>query len=834
MSAVFRDTRFLVIDGGAEAAELEDGLTISQIKVLITENGGVCETRTRSASSGATEKLRIHHIITRTTDFAEFAAASDLMIPITTPQWLTDSVSQGQKRNYRLYMPEPVPFMDKVVLCIADNVAQGDKEIMYAGVRAFGGQFLDALSRYTTHLVAMDLSNNKSVVAANIRKKESLEVKIVLPHWVDACMRQQRHVPEEPYLLTNPAVLSSGKPDFSQAPPESQNSLEDHESSRASILAGKRVFVAADYYLSEHLRASVHALITSCGGVVQTKYNREEIDVYLCKFRAGPQFKACCADPAVEVASLQWLYHIVMRGAYSSPLQSNMLLFPVPEAGIPQFQSLRISITGISGDARHYLATLIAAMGATFTKTLDCNNNFLVCAQLSGEKYQAAKMRWLDVRIVNYMWIEDCFAAWSYLDPSLARYTSFGAKTRILGRAHLTQSDVDKWLVDENASDVGDSMHEGTDLDIVPNATPQPPSSPKLPSLDPKSAQTTQDVSQTAKGTQGKSQSAEIFSQDPPAFVDTTNFSSPMVNGRTGRSAKAKASLKLHSDMEDLNQYTSMSKSSRKMKTYMEQLEKTATPTKKKKEEVIDIVAAEEPQPKKQKVVKEVHLVAIMTGCESILTLNKVDTAKLSKIGIQVVTDYNSKKHIDTIIAPKVLRTEKFLKSLSKAKRIVHPTYLSDILGRSSLATLTWEDLCREFNIDHYSLDKVVPIKQINNDLDVSGKSSGLVRLLSQDVDPVFSGLSLNLSSNLNGGADLISSILREHGLTASKTVKVTAGTRKSGLLSMEDDTTILVAHKSKDKKAVAGLEGVTVVEWEWCVKSIFHKKLQSYSDYII
>ncbi|KAM9927280.1 hypothetical protein OXX80_010334, partial [Metschnikowia pulcherrima] len=82
--------------------------------------------------------------------------------------------------------------------------------------------------------------------------------------------------------------------------------------------------------------------------------------------------------------------------------------------------------------------------------------------------------------------------------------------------------------------------------------------------------------------------------------------------------------------------------------------------------------------------------------------------------------------------------------------------------------------------------------------------------------------------------ADLISSILREHGLTASKTVKVTAGTRKSGLLSMEDDTTILVAHKSKDKKAVAGLEGVTVVEWEWCVKSIFHKKLQSYSDYII
>ncbi|GEQ67586.1 hypothetical protein JCM33374_g1251 [Metschnikowia sp. JCM 33374] len=888
--SVFENTHFLVIEEShvtiPESSQSGnfDGLAQEKIERLIVKNGGVFTRRMASDSEGSIESLKINHIISRTTLFAEYATAMDLMVPVTTPMWLVDSVAQNSKKNFRLYSPQPSPFMDKVVLCIADNLAQEDKELMYAGVRAFGGQYLDALSSYTTHLVAADLTNNKSVVAANIRRNGGVEIRIVLPHWVDACMRQQCRVDETPYLLTNPKVLSSGKPDLpgsstvastSSSSSTASNSssatslpLVDEDHSRRNqypvpaVLSGKRVFLAPDYHLSEHLKKSIYALIQSCGGSVDPEIVPGKTSVYVGKYRSGPLFRACFSNPHVDVASLQWLYHIVVTGRYVAPLSSNLLHFPVPEDAIPEFKNLRISISGINGDARHYLTVLITAMGATFTKTLDCNNDFLICAQKSGDKYNAAKTRWPDVKIVNHLWIEDSFAAWSFLDPKDLRYTSMNSSTQILGKVRLSKETIShKLLADvDEGSDVGDSVYDGdsvheNDEDIVVDdirVTDKDPVTGREFSGD-KNVSTGRDVARFPSGVSSDSQSAIVTpaqnTQRESQTVDVTSLNSQdsvIVNSvalsspapgsaRAGRSAKAKASLKLHSDMEDLNQYTSMSKSSRKMKTYMEQLEKNATPTKKKKEVVeVDEPELGEPQPKKVKVEKKIHLVAIMTGCEQILTLTKADMTKLSKIGISIVNDYSTKKIIDTIIAPRVLRTEKFLKSLSKAKRIVHPSFLSDILTRHSVTSLTWSELTKEFNIENYSLDKVVPIKQINDDLGFSGKESGLQTLLSPDLKPVFEGYVLNLSSNLNGGADLISSILREHGLAESKTVKLSAGTRKSGLLSMEDGTTILVAHKSKDKKFASKLDGVTVVEWEWCVRSIFHKEAQNYEDYLV
>lgn len=835
MASLFKDSVFLLVASNA--------YPVLKFQDIVTRNGGVAISKPANKTKDCIEKLKVTHVIASDYSFAGYSQALELMIPITSPQWLEDSELASQKRNYRLYSPVPLPFMDKVVLCIADNLPQGDRETMYAGVRAFGGQYLDALSRYTTHLVAADLSNNKSVIAANIKKKEGLEIRIVLPHWIDDCIRQQRHVDEKPYLLSDPVVIETGKPNFERSPQTTTESTSD-------CLMGKRVYLASDHNLSERLEATVKALITLCGGEIISSLDTTNIDVYVGKFRLGKEFLDCFRASDVDVGSLQWLYSVAMRNEYIAPLQSNLLHFPLPEGDIPELRNMRISVTGYSGDARHYLSVLITSMGAVFTKTLDCQNNYLVASKPRGEKYAAVTNRWPSVKIVNHLWVEECFAKWSYLNPELPRYTKVDDHTQILGKAKLRAQDLGRWIKDtKKALDIEDSMNEDEEdeeeeesahADISDHQLVDHSEQPTSLTVSPAQDELEQIDAELAQPNEAVDMEEDNNDSDASSLQQLVVVESVVeTKGRSSRSAKQKATMKLHSDMEDLNQYTSMAKSSRKEKIYMDELEKAMT-TPNKKRDTADTPSSsqapsplvEPPQKKKKtkesdkKVKEPEHIVAIMTGCEQSLVLNRADVVKLSRVGITIVSDYSTKKTIDTIIAPRVLRTEKFLKSLSTAKQIVHPSYLAEVLSRlSSSAGATWEDLSKEYNIKDYFLDKVVPVAQINEELGVKGKASGLIQLLASNGS-VFKGLKLNLSTSLNGGPALIASILEAHGLEESKVVKL-AGTTSKMLIN--DGKVVIVAHKTKDKKTLPKLLEVEVVDWDWCVQCMFQLKLQPY-----
>lgn len=815
---IFEDTKFLLITD--EPALEKPG--ILELQSLIQKNGGSWAVRSPNDSKGSIEDLSIDHIISETFDFAEYQKAVELFIPITLSEWISASDANKQKKNYRLYSPEPKPFMDKVVLCVCDNIPQGDKELMYAGARAFGGQFLDALSTHTTHLVAVDLSNNKSIVAANIKKaEESMKIQIVLPKWIDDCIRTQRHVDEKPYLLSDPIVLQTGHPNFSESDKEAAGG------DRSTVLARKRVHLATDYNLSENLRASIYSLIEHAGGSVCEEFDPSKIDIFIIKHRESPNFKECQSHSQIAVASLEWLYHVITTNVYVLPLNSSLLHFPTPLKHLPEFRELRISITGISGDARFYLTTLLTAMGATFTKTLDGQNDFLVCSQARGEKYEAAKSRWKNIKIVNYLWVEECYAKWQYCDPHSSRYTSL-SPAQALGVARISARDLLQWSADgsehlgiEDSNAEEHDANAGEAVEVSTTASSDPPTG------EDDAAEADAKLKQKAL----EEDSADVLEV---GYIKSAPANSP--TGRASRSAKQKASLKLHSDMEDLNQYTSMSKSSRMMKSYMEDLERQTETKARKRPESPEVPEGNHGAPKKKKKIdtKVAGIVAVMTGCELFVTLHRADVVKLSKAGVQILGDYGAKKNIDTIIAPKILRTEKFLKSLTKAKQILHPSYVKDILKRLSSSELTWEELSKEFKPSDYSLDKVTPVKQINQDLGVTLRESCLPKLLKQPAGDVFEGVSLNLSQNLNGGADLIASILKEHGLSHLNIVKLSAGLDTTQLLTTSEQEIILVAHKTKDLKVAASLTGVTVVDWDWCVKSIFQRDLLPRDKFLV
>ncbi|RKP28429.1 hypothetical protein METBISCDRAFT_3488, partial [Metschnikowia bicuspidata] len=732
----------------------------------------------------------VEHVLSHTADFSTAAVAAERLVPVTTVQWLVDSCREQQKKNYRLYFPAPAPPLAGVVLCAANNLPQGDKDAIYTAVRLFGGQYLDSLSRYTTHLVAVDRVNSKAVVAAHLRQKQGLFIKVVHLAWFAECLRQQRRVDEEPYLLSDPVVCESGQPNAALV-----RTGPDIRSSEHPVLAGKRVYVSSDFNMSKTLVDALEELIRAHGGTVVREFDENAMDVFVGRFRSGERFRRAFALPRVHVGLLPWLFKIIASRRYLRPADGSLLDFPVPKKRIPGFHKLRISVTSINGDARHYLAQLISNMGAVFTKTLDCKNDVLVCGCVASSKYLVARSRWRNIKLVNHLWIEECFARWQLLDPADARYAA-GATAARLGKTRLPLSVLAHWS-DHGSEHLGveDSDEEGTTMQ---------PGGEKETCAEKKTGRT--------EWTSGRA--------DEP--VSVSDIPSSPVPERACRSAKQKASLKLHSDIEDLNKYTSMSKSSHQMEKYMHQLELAASTHKRDGAQE----SAKNTQHKKKKPEDMRHTL-VMTGCEHTLVLSRSDMLKLARVGLKVVSDYTAaKRPVDTIVAPKVLRTEKFLKCLSRAHRIIHPSYLSAVLSQLSTSAVGVDEFHRLVNIDDYALECVLSEAQVNHDLCYDGPGSGLSRLLETPTPRlIFAQFPLNLSTNLNGGAPLIESILQAHGLRDTRIVKL--GAVPPDMVLLPDGQTVVVAHKQKDLKFRA--PGVTVVDWNWCVQCMFHGEIVPY-----
>jgi hypothetical protein len=119
--------------------------------------------------------------VSETADFPDYYRALDLMIHVVKPTWVDASLQAMKTKNPRTYSPDPALFMNDVVICCGD-IPSGDKEAIEGGVLAMGGQITPSLSKQVTHLIALDLSDQRCQLAISKR----LQLVIVLPHWYDS------------------------------------------------------------------------------------------------------------------------------------------------------------------------------------------------------------------------------------------------------------------------------------------------------------------------------------------------------------------------------------------------------------------------------------------------------------------------------------------------------------------------------------------------------------------------------------------------------------------------------------------------------------------------
>lgn len=767
------------------------------------------------------------HVIAEDINFDGYNDVINKMIPITVSDWIYDSLTNQKLMNVKKYHPDTRHFMKGVYICVGDDISNNDKEIIYGGVKAFGGMYFDELTRLTTHLVTLAMDNDKAIVASS----SDVDIKVVRPEWIHDCFRLGKRLNESNYLIedSNDNIIISD--DYDKLP-----SIYDSE-----ILKGKKIHISNDYQLSRTFKDSITALITANGGELS---KLTQASVYIGKYRLGDFFQAL--ESGVTIGNLPWLYSVITHG-WSLPV--NLLHFPIPPTPLSSFRDLKICVSGYEGDARYYISRLVVLLGATYTKTLSKDNHILICLKPQGKKYEAARTWKKDgkpiIKVVNHLWLEESYSNWEKMGFE-KRFEDLSGMERLIGVTKLNL-DILRAIVDDSVDDellyeggepeeIEESEtqgHEGeeaeeADVDMEEVEVDEDENKEEADQVDQKDEdqenedqevqelievdqededQDAQDAHdspapQTQDSQESKPPSTPVPQQLPP-------LSQPS-QSRSKRKAASKAALKLHDNMEDLNNYQQMSKSNKKMKDYMETLDKENVHKRPKTESPVNSPSNSQKTPQKTPIKsQEDKIIAIITGWDE---LSKDAINKLKTQGIVITNDY---RKVNTLIAPKILRTEKFLVSLSHVKRILHPLFLLD---RSKGLIKPPQE---------YSLEKIIGEDTISKELGLPGN---IISEILRKQSPIFKPFKLNLSSNLNGGFDVLSKILRSHGVNLENLKEVNFKTKVDSFLSK--DETIVVVNPKKDSKLIKNAKECIVVDWDWCVKSIFSMEIQPLEDF--
>lgn len=100
----------------------------------------------------------VTHIISSTIDFPGYSELENLMIPVVKPEWVDVSLQKDRLAHVRPYTPDPKFFFCGVIATVAE-LPVGDKEAICGGIIAMGGQYTSSLSKFTTHIVALNMEN---------------------------------------------------------------------------------------------------------------------------------------------------------------------------------------------------------------------------------------------------------------------------------------------------------------------------------------------------------------------------------------------------------------------------------------------------------------------------------------------------------------------------------------------------------------------------------------------------------------------------------------------------------------------------------------------------
>ncbi|GLA61193.1 hypothetical protein AtubIFM54640_001708 [Aspergillus tubingensis] len=646
------------------------------------------------------------HLISCTIDFPAFDAAGDALIPVVKPHWVHACLAKRKLANPRQYSPDPRLFLNDVVITCGD-IPGGDKEAIIGGVLAKGGIYSPKVSQQVTHLVDLTAESDKARLIA----AKKLNIKIVLPHWFDDCLKLGRRIDERPYTLPDPEILraapdapirSSENRDIIGAsttnPANLPSSVKSPDAQPAlTVFQDKNVMLSTDLGIGPRLLGSIEEIIKNGGGSITTDVSKA--DILICRYREGFAYRMA-SRLNKDVGNLSWLYHLMTYNTWTSPLR-RLLHYPVSRSGIPGFKGFKISLSNYVGEARAYLENLITATGAECTKTLKQENTHLVTAHGNSEKCAAAK-EW-GLQVVNHLWLEESYAKWKLQPVSDPRYTHFPKRTNlgeVVGQTRLDRTVLESiFFQSESLAREQESPRramqtkEQNTVAAKSSDTMQPPSA-KVTESESEVPQQPQIATPRAVGKSRKTATSENQKLQTPARARLTSEGKENDTPSTTSSRKSKeaATARLHEIAPDIALYEKEKKRvggviyGGRRKTDEDRV--TLNNGKKRRSMEAEDKSDEEDstEAKRQKKGKpSVAMHLLITGYQKWVGNPKKedsDKRQLRELGILVVQDARRCSHL---AAPSILRTPKFVNALAYGPAIVSIDFITQCLEQDEL-----------------------------------------------------------------------------------------------------------------------------------------------------
>ncbi|PHH81699.1 hypothetical protein CDD82_142 [Ophiocordyceps australis] len=677
---------------------------ISELAKVVEDNGAtICEPR----RDGTIAMGKVTHIVSNTIDFGQYVESQAVMIPVVSTQWITASISRRRQAQVRPFSPDPRMIFAEVVVTCGD-VPVMDKEGILGATMALGGQESKDVNRLTTHVCSLSMDHPKVQMALKMMDQKGWKGKIVLPHWFDACFKLGKRIDEGPYLLPNPKVFSLGPADELEIPktpclegatsanPQWLPVPPDIKSGRppVTVFRDRKVFLSSDLGITSRLVKVLADLINNGGG--KWVDDVDDCDMFICQYRDGAQYVKA-AQSCKEIGSLSWLFYLVVHNQWRNPLH-RLLHYPVPRKGIEGFENLRITVSNYGGEARTYLENLIRACGAEYTKTMRPENTHLVTARDTSDKCKAAP-EW-GVAVINHLWLEESYAKCEKKQINISKYNHFPPCTNlgeIIGQTFLDESCLRemyypggedsmsprakrKRKILEAAED--NAYHQGPAEGVVIGRSRQ---------------QQSANVSQAESNARSvEMANAKIASVRTPRRPQPgKENSSPSLLSVGSRSAKAKAKDLLQTIAPDIALYEKEKKrhtkagvpwGGKRAADNAEKQTKAKAAAAKALQEAENEAAATPVRPAKKArpSLPEIELRIAITSYDKWTDDSNQedrDRLRLRNLGIQVVQH----PPCDYVVAPRIVRTVKFLCSLAWGASVLSVDFIDEVLKKGEI-----------------------------------------------------------------------------------------------------------------------------------------------------
>ncbi|AAS51775.1 ADL145Cp [Eremothecium gossypii ATCC 10895] len=802
-------------------------------------------------------RANIHCIIAADIDFPFYrSAAFDLMVPVVTPNWCSACVKNGRLMRTTGFSPDPEHFLKECYIYISKHaLSTAEYELFSAMISFMGGCCMDFLSTKVTHIITTDPRDPATLALERFGK---LSVHSVTPTWIAECFACKQIVSTTPYILDKAMEESSVRSCMVD-----NWFIDDKDWSwTSSIFLGHTFYLSMELPLKTSCYKFLIQLISAMGGQIARYVDFEDISPDRADSFIDLDLSKDCVyarGKGLHCGNMAWLFYMLSMQQFIAPTAKLVLSPRYPKLFTEK--ELVLAFTNYLGQQRYYIQRLVDLLGGSSTTELSRKNTHLISLFPHGKKHETA-LKWNSCIVVNHLWLEQCYKLRKKLDPNAPEFTRIPvpdelsnaigqmalettARNMVSPRKavspdivmHNSQTDValvvsttDIDLKDNNESTNDTSVvHEpgkvmnSDDLTAVHSTkTRQEDANEMFSALDEavskgkKSCLPKKHIAASVAASTSNEISASAKSNKDSSDVQATK-QLPATPTSNPRQTKPKSTSGTQND-------TASSQKNTRRKNADDSPSSESSKTKKRKTTVVDAKQLVSPYLEEYSDTTGGRLPydikAVFTNCHENIT--DLDKEILRQLGI--ILQEEIEEDTNCIIGPKKARTAKFLTSFSfhPLKYALLPKFITEILslvhsGRNEPISLP---------LEQYYIPDI--------DADVIAKTELPTKLFER------SGLqAVNLSEDIPGGVEVISSILKAHGM-----VQINGLPKKFKAKDIAKNTVdngspdfVLVATKASAAKKFSKLceevdrnAKVLIVEWNWCVKAIFSLEVD-YND---